>query len=272
MAVIPPGVTPVDFAAALRQFAAAVGDDWVISSDADLVAYRDHYSPVPLTADELLASAAVSPATVEQVQAIVRIANQYKTPLYPISTGKNFAYGGPAPNLRGSVVVDLKRMNRVLEVDADREFRDRRAGVSYFDLYRHIQESGLKGLARHAGSRLGLARRQHARPRHRLHTRSIPRSRRRAMRHGGRARERRSDAHWHGRVARTSRHGGEYKYGFGPDPSGLFAQGNFGIVTKMGLRLMPQPEHWRNGLISVPKAARSRAAHQDRQLPAPISS
>jgi 4-cresol dehydrogenase (hydroxylating) len=45
----------------------------------------------------------------------------------------------------------------------------------------------------------------------------------------------------------------DYKYGFGPDPSGLFAQGNFGIVTKMGLRLMPQPEHWRNGLISVPR-------------------
>jgi 4-cresol dehydrogenase (hydroxylating) len=45
----------------------------------------------------------------------------------------------------------------------------------------------------------------------------------------------------------------EYKYGFGPDPSGLFAQGNYGIVTKMGLRLMPQPEHWRNGLVTVPK-------------------
>src|SRR5690606_11745120 len=45
----------------------------------------------------------------------------------------------------------------------------------------------------------------------------------------------------------------EYKDGFGPDPSGLFAQGNFGIVTKMGLRLMPQPEHWRTGLVTVPK-------------------
>jgi 4-cresol dehydrogenase (hydroxylating) len=45
----------------------------------------------------------------------------------------------------------------------------------------------------------------------------------------------------------------EYKHGFGPDPAGLFAQGNLGIVTKMGIRLMPQPEHWRNGLITVPK-------------------
>ena len=29
--------------------------------------------------------------------------------------------------------------------------------------------------------------------------------------------------------------------------------GNFGIVTKMGFRLMPQPEHWRTGAVMVPK-------------------
>jgi 4-cresol dehydrogenase (hydroxylating) len=45
----------------------------------------------------------------------------------------------------------------------------------------------------------------------------------------------------------------EYRYGFGPDPAGLFAQGNFGIVTKMGFRLMPQPEHYLTGRITVPK-------------------
>jgi 4-cresol dehydrogenase (hydroxylating) len=45
----------------------------------------------------------------------------------------------------------------------------------------------------------------------------------------------------------------EYKHGFGPDPAGLFGQGNFGIVTKMGFRLMPQPEHWRTGAVMVPK-------------------
>jgi 4-cresol dehydrogenase (hydroxylating) len=45
----------------------------------------------------------------------------------------------------------------------------------------------------------------------------------------------------------------EYRHGYGPDPVGLFGQGNFGIVTKMGFRLMPAPEHWRNGLVTVPK-------------------
>jgi hypothetical protein len=46
-------------------------------------------------------AAAVAPLNVEQVQAIVRIANRLGVPLYPISTGKNFGYGGPAPNLSG---------------------------------------------------------------------------------------------------------------------------------------------------------------------------
>ena len=33
--------------------------------------------------------------------AVGRIANKYKIPLYPISTGKNLTYGGSAPNMNG---------------------------------------------------------------------------------------------------------------------------------------------------------------------------
>ena len=252
MAVLPPGVTAADFAAACREFAAAVGNDWVLTSDDDLKPYRDHYSPVPLAEEELLASAAVAPTTVEQVQAIVRTANRYKTPLYPISTGKNFAYGGPAPNVRGSVVVDLKRMNKVLEVDADRHFAIVEPGVSYIDLYRHIQERGLKvwvdtpdpgwgspignTLDRGIGYTLGPYR-DHAGAQCGF---EVVLANGEIMRTG-------MGALPNGKAF------AEYKHGFGPDPSGLFAQGNFGIVTKMGLRLMPSPEHWRTGLVTVPK-------------------
>jgi 4-cresol dehydrogenase (hydroxylating) len=252
MAVLPPGVSSADFESATREFAAAVGGDWVLTSDADLAPYRDHYSPVPLASDELIASAAVAPTTVEQVQAIVRTANRYKTPLYPISTGKNFAYGGPAPNLRGSVIVDLKRMNKVLEVDADRHFAVVEPGVSYFDLYRHIQERDLKvwidtpdpGWGSPIGNTLDRGIGYTLGP-YRDHV---------GMQCGFEV------VLANGEVMRTGmgavpngRAFAEYKYGFGPDPSGLFAQGNFGIVTKMGLRLMPEPEHWRTGLVTVPK-------------------
>ena len=113
----PPGVSATDFATAVREFEGAVGKDWVFTSDADVDLYRDAYSPYWGEPEEKIASAAVAPASVEQVQAVVRTANKYRIPLYPISTGKNLGYGGSAPVLSGSVVLDLKRMNRVLEVD-----------------------------------------------------------------------------------------------------------------------------------------------------------
>jgi (+)-pinoresinol hydroxylase len=252
MAILPPGVNAEQFATAIRKFQDAVGAEWVFTSDEDLYSYYDHFSYLKGEPDDLIPSAAVGPDSVEQVQAIVRVANEHKIPLYAISTGKNFAYGGPAPNVRGSVTVDLKRMNRVLEVDDRRHFALVEPGVSYIDLYRHIQERGLKvwidtpdpGWGSLVGNALdhGIG-----------YTLGYYRD------HFG--------AHCgmevvlpNGEVMRTGMGGmptaqtwQEYKHGFGPDASGLFSQGNFGIVTKMGFRLMPQPEHWRNGLITVPK-------------------
>ena len=252
MSILPPGVSAEHFAAAVRQFADVVGRDWVLTSEDDLGPYRDSYSTVWGTPEERQASAAVSPTTVEEVQAIVRIANRYRIPLFPISTGKNFGYGGPSPNVTGSVVVDLKRMNRVLEVDETRNFALVEPGVSYFDLYRHIQERGLKVWIDCPdpgwGSLIGNALERgigYTTPFYRDHFGAscgmeVVLANGEVMRTGMGALPGAST--WQ-----------DYKYGFGPDPSGLFAQGNFGIVTKMGFRLMPQPEHYRTGMITVPR-------------------
>ena len=106
--------------------------------------YRDAYSPFWGEPGERIASAAVAPETVEQVQQVVKIANRYSIPLYTISTGRNLAYGGSAPVYSGSVVLDLKRMNRILEVSEDQAYALVEPGVSYFDLYRYIREHKLK--------------------------------------------------------------------------------------------------------------------------------
>ena len=250
--MLPPYMNAADFARLLEEFRGAVGADWVWSSEEDLGPYRDSFSPVWDTAEERHASAAIAPESVEQVQAVVRIANRFKVPLYPISTGKNFGYGGPSPNVTGSVVLDLKRLNRVLEVDDKRNFALVEPGVSYFDLYRHIEERGLKVMIDCPdpgwGSPIGNSLERgigYTMPHFRDHFGAscgmevvLP----------------------NGELMRTgmgalpgSKSWQEYKYGFGPDPSGLFAQGNFGVVTKMGFRLMPMPEYYRTGLITVPK-------------------
>jgi len=247
---VPPGVSPKDFADALRQFAEAVGKDWVFSSDEDVALYRDSYSPLWGEPDELVASAAVAPDSVEQVQQVVRIANTYGIPLWTISTGKNLGYGGSAPVLSGSVVLDLKRMDRILEVNEKNHYALVEPGVSYFDLYRYIQDRNLKLWIDPAdpgwGSVLGNA----------------------SDRGGGRTPMRdHFDAHCgmevvlaNGDIVRTgmgalpgSKTWQQYKYGFGPYLDGIFSQTNFGVITKMGFWLLPEPEAHMVGTVTVPK-------------------
>src|SRR5450759_764619 len=127
----PPGVSSKDFSDALRHFEQAVGKEWVFSSEDDANLYRDSYTPFWHEADEPMASAAVAPDNVEQVQKIVRIANTYKIPLWTISTGKNLGYGGTAPRMSGTVVLDLKRMDRILEVNDKNHYALVEPGVSY---------------------------------------------------------------------------------------------------------------------------------------------
>jgi FAD/FMN-containing dehydrogenase len=237
----PPGISTNIFAAALQEFAAVVGKDWVFTGDEDLDLYRDAYSPLRGLPEERIASAAVAPNTTEQVQAIVRIANRYGIPLYTISTGKNLGYGGSAPAYSGSVVLDLKRMNRIIEVNERNHYAIVEPGVSYFDLYQYIQQRGLKvwidcpdpGWGSLIGNALdhGVG---YTTPRYRNHF----------------------DAHCglevvlaSGEILRTgmgalpgSATWQQFKMGFGPIVDGIFSQSNFGIVTKMGFWLMPQPE------------------------------
>src|SRR5690606_29304135 len=141
---IPPGVSEADFAAAIAHFSDGVAEQWVLSGDDTMEAYRDAYSPLRGEAEDKYASAAIAPTTVEQIQTILRIANRYSIPLYTISTGRNLAYGGSAPVYSGSVVLDLKRMNRIIDVNEDLAYALVEPGVSYFDLYPHLRGRGLK--------------------------------------------------------------------------------------------------------------------------------
>src|SRR5690606_8149419 len=45
----------------------------------------------------------------------------------------------------------------------------------------------------------------------------------------------------------------QYPYGFGPYVDGLFSQSNLGIVTKMGVWLLPEPEVVRGLRVSLPR-------------------
>src|SRR6516162_6114156 len=128
---VPPGVAAKDFSDASKQGQEGVGPDWVFTSDEDVDLYRDSYSPFWHEEQDPIPSAAVAPHTVEQVQSVVRVANEYEIPLWTISTGKNLAYGGPGPLLSGSDVSDLNGIDGVVEVNDQNHYAHVEPGVSY---------------------------------------------------------------------------------------------------------------------------------------------
>ncbi len=250
---LPPGVSRADFNKVLTAWRGTVGGDWVFTSDADVALYRDAYSPYWGEPEERVASAAVAPQTLEQVQAVVRVANQYRVPLYAISTGRNLAYGGSAPVYSGSVVLDLKRMNRVLEVSERNAYALVEPGVNYFDLYEHITRANLDvwidppdpGWGSVIGNALDGGGGWTASP-FRDHFGS----------HCGM-----EVVLANGEVVRTgmgalpnSKSWQHNKWGYGPWVDGLFRQGNMGVVTKMGFYLMPRPEAMQTVTAQVTRA------------------
>src|SRR4249919_3903650 len=138
--VLPTDVSADVLAAALDDFRAAVGADAVLTDDAEFQEFRDPYWFKGW--DEYDAAAVVQPKSVEEIQAIVRIANARGVPLWVTSQGRNNGYGGSSPRTRGSIIVNLRRMNRVLEIDGKAAYAVVEPGVSFFDLYEAVRESG----------------------------------------------------------------------------------------------------------------------------------
>ncbi|MGN6872106.1 MAG: FAD-binding oxidoreductase, partial [Solirubrobacteraceae bacterium] len=125
---------------ALRAFRDVVGADHVLTDPDQMREFRDPFWH--LDWDDYEARAVVQPASVEEIQAIVRLANEHGVPLWTTSQGRNNGYGGSSPRVRGSVVVNLRRMNRVLTIDEELGYAEVEPGVSWSDLYEAIQAGG----------------------------------------------------------------------------------------------------------------------------------
>ncbi len=125
---------------AVQAFRDVVGSDHVLTDPDQMREFRDPFWH--LDWDDYEACAVVQPESVEEIQAIVRLANEHRVPLWTTSQGRNNGYGGSSPRVRGSVVVNLRRMNRVLKIDEELGYAEVEPGVSWYDLYAAIQAGG----------------------------------------------------------------------------------------------------------------------------------
>ncbi|SAL22705.1 glycolate oxidase subunit GlcD [Caballeronia sordidicola] len=235
----PPGMSESDFQRALGEFAAVVGRAAVLSGEGAAQPYLDPFDPFPpgdTRAHE--ASAVVLVADIEQLRAVLNVANRYGVPLWSVSTGRNFAYGGAAPRLKGCVVLDMQRMNRVLEINETLGFALVEPGVSYYDLYRELKARDSKlwldPPAAGWGSVMGNTLERGFG--------TTPYGDHASAQCGMEVMLANGDLVRTGMGAMSgSREWQVFKPGFGPSYDAMFMQSNFGIVTKIGVWLMPRP-------------------------------
>jgi FAD/FMN-containing dehydrogenase len=92
-----------------------------------------------------VSSAVITPRDVAEVQAIVKLCNEYEIPLWPFSIGRNVGYGGAAPRVPGSIGLELgKHMNKVLKVDVDGAYALVEPGVTFTDLHEYLVANNLR--------------------------------------------------------------------------------------------------------------------------------
>lgn len=181
----------------------------------------------------------IYPKTTQEVSAAVRIAHQYKIPLYPISTGRNWGYGSATPVCDNCIILNLSKMNRIIRIDEQLGLVTLEPGVSQHQLNEYLSSHQLPFMTPVTGSSLHCSMIGNALERgyginpifdHCSAIMSIE-----AVLPDGSV--------YRSPLADLGIEVNAYKWGIGPYLDGLFTQSNLGIVTSMTLALVKKPEH-----------------------------
>lgn len=223
-------------AAALRDWRAVVGNEHVIQEPRIL-----QQAGTATFATDSQVHAVLRPANRDQVQECVRIANRVRVSIHPISSGKNWGYGSRVPPSDG-VLLDLGRLDRIVDFDEDLAYVTLEPGVTQQALYDFLRERqsrlwmdatgaspecsiigntlergfGHTPMGDHCGNVCGFE----------------------VVLPTGDCIETGFSRFAGAKVGALSR------WGVGPALDGLFSQSNLGIVTRMTVWLMPAPEQF----------------------------
>lgn len=83
------------------------------------------------------------PENKEEVQGIVRLANESRMPLVPVSSGPPRFHGDTVPS-QGGIIVDFSKMKRILKIDPHSRYAMVEPGVTYGELVPELKKQGLK--------------------------------------------------------------------------------------------------------------------------------
>ena len=88
--------------------------------------YVGHMTPLP--------QAVILPASTDEVQQIVKLANRNHTPLVPVSSGPPHFNGDTVPSVSEAVIVDLSGMKKIIKIDRRNKIVIVEPGVTYAEL------------------------------------------------------------------------------------------------------------------------------------------
>jgi 4-cresol dehydrogenase (hydroxylating) len=246
---------PSSFDQAVVEMQAAVGSDHVLLESEALARHSCDTIPWQRTC-----SAVVYPSSRDEVCAIVKIAAQHRLPVWTFSKGKNWGYGATMAAQNGAVILILERMNRILEVNEALAYAVIEPGVTYKQLADHLKSRAIKLWAdctdsTPEGSVLGnaldrgLGHTPYGDHFGNLCGLEVVLANGEVIQTGAAPPD---SPTWH-----------TCKWGTGPYLEGLFSQSNFGIVTRAGVWLMPEPEAFQAFFCEI---------EQEESLPAVVDS
>lgn len=123
---------------ALNKLVKVLGEENVLTSKEDLLCYSyDAAADIELESPD----AVVIPENKDQVADIVKIASEYKIPLYTRGAGTNLS-GGAIPVKKG-IVVSMLNMNHIIEIDEENLTARVQPGVVIQSLLDEVEKYGL---------------------------------------------------------------------------------------------------------------------------------
>ncbi|PQE15069.1 Vanillyl-alcohol oxidase protein [Rutstroemia sp. NJR-2017a BVV2] len=275
--ILPPGISSSDFNVFISRCIEALGYEnvQIIEAKDELVdgTYQEpchgHDMHAVLEKDYFVCSSVVCPKGFEEVQEVMKIANEADLPVWPYSIGRNSGYGGAAPRVPGSVGINLgKHMNKILEVNTDDAYALVEPGVTFMDLHKYLEENNLREKVwlnvpdSGGGSIIGNAAERglgytphgdhwmtHCGLEVVLPNGDLIHTGMGALPNPSTSEESSAPSHDQpsNRAWQPSNHG------FGPHNDGIFTQSSLGIIVKMGIQLMPNPGGFQPYMITLPR-------------------
>ncbi len=102
----------------------------------------EHFSSDESIEEKKSPDLVVTPTTLQEIQEILKIGNKYKINLIPSSSTEKY-YGATIPK-DGGIIVDLRKMNKILDIDFEERYCRIEAGVTFEQLQTELKKHSLR--------------------------------------------------------------------------------------------------------------------------------